>query len=44
MGAGFADPAGYMMGDTVLGYIENGYNPKDYSRGFEGISVGACWQ
>ena len=27
----------YMMGDTVLGYIENGYNPKDYSRGFEGI-------
>ena len=27
----------YMMGDTLLGYIENGYNPKDYSRGFEGI-------
>ena len=27
----------YMMGDTVLGYIENGYDPKNYSRGFEGI-------
>ena len=27
----------YMMGDTVLGYIENGYDPKSYSRGFEGI-------
>ena len=44
MGAALPILLAYMMGDTVLGYIENGYNPKDYSRGFEGIFGWACWR